>query len=55
MHDLDVTQEIPIVEDMRFLVDCDPERVYVTRCPETSTNRSPEHVRPNHDHYSQAK
>lgn len=43
MSDLDITAELPAVEDMRFLVDCDPERVYVTRCPETQNYRSRTH------------
>ena len=54
MHDLDITAELPIVEDVRFLVDCDPERVYVTRCPETQTNRS-QTDGPNHKRSSVAK
>lgn len=53
-HDLDVTAELPIIEDMRFLVDSDPERVYLTRCPETSTHKSPENE-PNHERASVAK
>lgn len=52
MSDLDITAELPAVEPMRYLVDSDPERVYVTRCPETSTDRRSQDERPNNDYPS---